>query len=138
VSKENNPEIDPGSSLRVAESLIDEGDALLGSHQREDALVVYERVLEQFGEAQEGDLGRQIRTALAKKGAVLVTLDCLDEADRAFDELCARTRHASDPDRALAHAQEMIARIFYKRARTLLKEKRYEDTVATVNTLLVS
>lgn len=116
---------DRKSYLEVAESLNSDGDELFRSHRYEEALACYLQVLEQFGKVREGELGRQVRTALGRKGGALVMLNRLTEASGAFDELCARTSHASDPKRALAQARDMIMRVIDVQARALLKAKRY-------------
>jgi len=121
------------------QSLIDEGDALLRAGRFEDALVVWGRVLERFGEAQGGALGRQIPNLRLTQSAVLVTLDRLGEAETAFDELCTWTRQASDPDWVLAQIQDFnlyFATTLHKRARALLKEQRYGETIAVADVLL--
>ena len=120
-------------------SLIGEGDALLREGRFEDALVVWGQVLERFGEAQGGALGRQIPNLRLTQSAVLVMLDRLGEAETAFDELCTWTRQASDPDWVLAHLQDFnlyFATTLHTRARALLEEKRYGETIATADALL--
>jgi hypothetical protein len=124
---------EPEIRLRIAEQLNSKGDLLLRSRRYEEALVCYAQVVERFGDAQYGELGRQVRTALGRKGGALVILDRLTEADSAFDQLCERSRCASNPECALAQARKVIVQVMHSRARVLLKEKRHDLTVAVVD-----
>lgn len=135
LNKKNKAKGDASSSLRAAESLISQGDTLFSAYQYEDALEFYQQVLVRFGEARNGELGRLVRTARGRKGGVLVLLDRFEEANGDFDVLCVRTRYASDPQRALAQAREIIAKTLDTRAKTLIKEKRYEQALVVEESL---
>ena len=124
-------------SVHVAERLIDEGDALIRSARYDEAIACYERVVEQFGDADTQDLRRQTNLALTKKGSVLLDLDRLDEADAAFGALRMRIRRGPDPERALARVSVMIARLFDRRAAMLYEAGRYEEALQAYDELLV-
>ncbi len=102
--------VDIEARLRVAEALVGKGDALVGLGRYDEAVVYYECVVEQFDEADDPDIGKQVRIALAKKASVLLRLDRLDEAHAAYDELCARASKTPNPELSLARAQAMIAK----------------------------
>jgi tetratricopeptide (TPR) repeat protein len=122
--------------LQIAEALIGKGDALVGLGRCEEAYLCYERVIEQFGDADTQDLRRQVNFALTKKGTVLLDLDRLDEADAAFGALSMRIRRAPDPERALARVSVMIARLFDRRAAMLYEAGRYEEAIRAADAFL--
>ncbi len=93
-------------------------------------------MIEQFGRTSDGgELDRQVRVALASKGSVLIVLNRLPQARDAFDELCRRAREAQNPVHALAHAQELIARMLSGLAVELHGAERYDDVIAATDLL---
>jgi pentatricopeptide repeat protein len=119
-------------SVHVAETLIDDGDALVRSARYDEAVACYERVVERFGEADERDVRKQVMRALAGKGAALLDLERFGEADAVAEAMRERLSDV-DPELALARSHALIAN---RRVATSSKAGRHEQAIAAADELL--
>ena len=128
--------MDHSERLRLAEALNGKAEALACSYRYREALWCLKDMLERFGAARDGELGKQVQIALACRGSVLIALGRLEEAGDAFDELCRQAQDARDPTRTLAHARRLIAERLRELANELHEVERFEEVTAVVDLLL--
>ena len=115
--------------VQVAETLVGKGNALVRLGRYDEAVECYDRVVERFGEADEGDLRRLVHRSLSKKGSAFARLGRLDEADAAYDALCARLSNVRNPKLALLRVQAL-------RASALFDAGRHEQAIVAADALL--
>ncbi|OJX76821.1 tetratricopeptide repeat protein [Magnetospirillum sp. 64-120] len=83
----NSPD---ASNEQVAKSLFDKGVTLGELGRSEDAIAVYDQVVERFGGAKESVLLQQVASSLVNKGVRLAKLGRSEDAIAVYDQLVER------------------------------------------------
>jgi tetratricopeptide (TPR) repeat protein len=94
-------------------------------NRSEDAIAVYDEVVERFGDAPEAALREQVAQALFNKGNRLGQMNRSEDAIAAYDEVVKRFGDA--PEAAL---REPVAKALVNKGVTLGQMNRSEDAIA--------
>lgn len=113
----------PGVRLQVATALFNWGHTLADLSRHDDAVQVFDRLIERHGRDDEADV-MLVNHAWVNKGASLLALHRLAEALAAFDEVVRVT------DGAISQSErETQSRAWLGLAQTLAEAARYEEAL---------
>jgi tetratricopeptide (TPR) repeat protein len=126
------------NAVIAAEGRIRECSAFLSSGDAQRALSGFEALLEEHGQSSVPEIRRQARRALVGRGASLLQLGRLADAQVAFLEAQSGAKDAPDPSAALATTRRTIVRLLLRRERTLLREDRHKQAIEVADCLLSS
>ncbi len=102
----------PAMQVRVANALVNKGITLGSLNRSEEAIAVYDEVLQRFGDAAEPALRAQLATALCGKGFRLGTLNRSEEAITVYDEVLQRFGDAAEPALRAQLANALVGKGF--------------------------
>ncbi|HEX5885439.1 MAG TPA: SIR2 family protein [Pyrinomonadaceae bacterium] len=121
----------PAMQVRVANALVNKGITLGSLNRSEEAISVYDDVLQRFGDAAEPALRAQLANALVGKGFRLGTLNRSEEEITVYDEVLQRFGEATEP--ALrAH----VAKALVNKGITLSSLNRHEEEITVYDEVL--
>ena len=115
----------------AARALLERGVALWQRHQNEDALAIFNELLERFGEARSPELVEQVANALVNKGVALGVLNRLDEALAACDEVLHRFDDSATPK-----LPRQVARALVVKSAVLRDLNRLDEALAACDEVL--
>ena len=101
------------------------GNILAEKGKYEEAIAVYDQVVERYGEASEPGLREQVAKALFNKGVTLGQLKRSEDAIVVYDQVVARCGEAAEPG-----LREQVARALVSKGVTLGDLKRSEEEMA--------
>jgi tetratricopeptide (TPR) repeat protein/NAD-dependent SIR2 family protein deacetylase len=116
---------DPGARTQVSDALFCWGLTLDALHRRQEAIAIFDKLVQRFATAQEPVIRQQVAKALFKKGAVLNAMDRHEESLRPYEELVAQ--FGADRDPVIV---ENIAGAMFNKGWALVTLKRYVEGVA--------
>src|ERR1700722_12707571 len=87
---QSGTEEDVVSSVSIATAIFAEGEKLAAAGDHDQALVCFDRVVEQFGASDDPGVREVVAEALAGQVDVLGDLQRFADADRAIEELLVR------------------------------------------------
>ncbi len=122
---------DPGARIQVSDALFCWGITLEALNRRQEAIAIYERLVQRFANAEEPAIRQQIAKALFRKGAILNAMNRHEESLRPYEELVARFREDRDPA-----ILESIGVAMFNKAWALGELKRYQEGVAAYKELI--
>jgi tetratricopeptide (TPR) repeat protein len=72
--------VDPETCIRVAQALVDKGNALIDLNRYDEAIACFEGVVAEYAQAEEAELRECAARALRRKAHALIKLGRRDEA----------------------------------------------------------
>ncbi|MGH8614479.1 MAG: tetratricopeptide repeat protein [Gammaproteobacteria bacterium] len=115
----------PALRERMAEALVNKGFRLGALNRSEEAVTVYDEVVQRFGEATEPAVREQVAKALVNKGFRLGALNWSEEEVAVYDEVVQRFGEATEPA-----VRERVARALFNKGFRLGGLNRSEEEVA--------
>jgi tetratricopeptide (TPR) repeat protein len=116
--------------LTTAQDLCMHGIALSSEGKREESLIVYTQVLEQYGSRRSVPFLRVLATAMFNMGTTLGILERNEESVKAYDKLIAKLDKQDKPELMLYIVKAMMNKAY--RLNTLLKNDEAIETYQAV------
>jgi tetratricopeptide (TPR) repeat protein len=121
----------PALTQIVSDALFYEGLTLDNLNRLEEAIAVYDILVERFGTIAEPILQEQVAKALCNKGITLSDLNLLEDAITAYDTLIERFSKSIEPT-----LQAQVASALFNKGITLGNLNRSKEEIAAYDTLI--